>query len=456
MFRISIPLVLGTIAIMSITTTFTPLTTMMIVANAQQGEVQVESEGDLEATLNGESFTTGDTITISGTVEDRAIGSSMGIDVIDPQSTTIIEASPPLTADDTFTFSFQAGVEEDTAEILEPMELSGNYRVVVSYYENSGDSDINEVEFAFEYTPAQQGGVSPGPLGSEQVPEGLGTGGAAIGITPQEASPLQSLPSPMHQASHVGGIRVQVPDGWVVDDSFNGTDALSEQTVREHGGKYLGALCPQNQALPGTGEYRTCQFQSPTGADEGIVFYSFPNLQTRPEFEPLVRENRPITMTDLIGLYFDLNRELHVLFPPYIEIVSNTDIAVNVFDPQTNQTIGRVPAKYVEFTQTYPDDPDASYTEFVLLALNNDNATTTGYAVRPTLPAGQEDSREVPSFVRQVFDSFELLAPATTVAPTGTPPQTPPAVPQPLQQQEQQVSPSPFSQQLQLQQDLTP
>src|SRR5215213_6951753 len=284
MLTYSIALMLSAILIIGSIVAFTTTTTTVI---AQQGDIQVESEGDLEATLNGESFRTGDTITISGTVEDRAIGSFMGIDVIDPQSTTIIEASPPLTADDTFTFSFQAGVQEGT-EILEPMVLSGNYRVVVSYYENSGDFDVDEVEFAFEYTPAQQGGVSPGPLGSEQVPEGPGTGGgaggAAIGITPQESAPLQSLPSTMLQESNVGGIRVQVPEGWVVDDSFNGTDALAEQTVRQHNGKYLGALCPQNQALPGTSGYRSCQLKSPTGTDEdGLVFYSFLNLQTRPE-----------------------------------------------------------------------------------------------------------------------------------------------------------------------------
>ena len=53
--------------------TIVTLTSASTVANAQQGQIQVESEGDLEATLNGDSFTTGDTITNSGTVEDRAV-----------------------------------------------------------------------------------------------------------------------------------------------------------------------------------------------------------------------------------------------------------------------------------------------------------------------------------------------------------------------------------------------
>ncbi|MGH9990776.1 MAG: hypothetical protein ACREAS_10100, partial [Nitrososphaera sp.] len=69
MLRGSIALLLVAILVMSIVT-FTSVPSPIIVANAQQGEVQVESEGDLEATLNGESFTTGNTITISGTVED--------------------------------------------------------------------------------------------------------------------------------------------------------------------------------------------------------------------------------------------------------------------------------------------------------------------------------------------------------------------------------------------------
>jgi len=53
----SIALMLAAILIMNIAA--------FITASAQQGEIQVESDGGLEATLNGESFTTGEQLQLA-------------------------------------------------------------------------------------------------------------------------------------------------------------------------------------------------------------------------------------------------------------------------------------------------------------------------------------------------------------------------------------------------------
>lgn len=143
-----------------------------ITANAQQQQQQqVESaNGGLIATLNGDSFTTGDTIIVNGTVEAQQPGSYVAIEVIDPQSKIVEYGSTPVTADNnTFTYRFIAGEQQQQQEFddpNEPMITSGNYTMVVRYFPPPSDESVMEqVEFFFEYNAIEEGmtvgGTSP-------------------------------------------------------------------------------------------------------------------------------------------------------------------------------------------------------------------------------------------------------------------------------------------------------
>jgi hypothetical protein len=355
----------------------------------EEQEVPEASAGGLTATLNGDSFRAGDTITITGTVGEREPDSYVAIDVIDPQSNTVETAFPDVTADNTFTHSFVAG-EQEEFDADEPMETSGNYRVVARYFPPGEDGGVEEIELVFAYDATDSSSTAD-------------TAGAEGPTTT-----FQSIPD---------GFRAQVPDGWVVHD-INSTDPAWQQFTSQYGVEILANMCPQNQALPVIGGLYECTLESEN--DVGFQVFRFVDLQTRPELAALASQNRSITTSDLAALYIQFVRESESAEATQgLQIANDTDTTVNVIDPQTNQTVGTVPAKYVELTHANPFATGSFVREFALLVLGNDGGNTA-YVVRPMFLEGLESDTETPPFVSQVLDSFELLSSTTTTTQAST------------------------------------
>jgi hypothetical protein len=146
--------------------------------SAQQGEPQLEYDGGLTAMLNGDSFTTGDIITVSGSIEVRGPYSEALINVIDPEGKTVELVYVRVIADNEFTqftHSFIAGENEGKPDYEEPMVTSGNYRMVVQF-------GPERVEFIFRYTATS--GATTGSTTTEVTTSDNSTSSAAaINVT---------------------------------------------------------------------------------------------------------------------------------------------------------------------------------------------------------------------------------------------------------------------------------
>jgi hypothetical protein len=70
-------------------------------------------------------------------------------------------------------------------------------------------------------------------------------------VVPEIMEASATAPPTIFQ-SNVDGIRVQVPNGWTVDDTDN-TDPIVQQSEKNLEFAILARLCPQTEMLPKTG-----------------------------------------------------------------------------------------------------------------------------------------------------------------------------------------------------------
>ena len=443
-----------------------------------QQTTQEESEGDLEVDLNGEVFTTGQIITISGSIGDPGDQPILNIEVLDPEGSIVARASPVITQDNnTFKFSFEAGGQGPFMFGNKPMTISGNYRVTVTYLHSL--TSIDEVNFEFEYiatsrpegeeeeqsTGTQQDGgplrditgplPDPSERAGEEVNATTGTTtdtttarGTTTGMTPQQGAPISSAPTTFQ--SNVDSIRVGVPNGWVFED-INNTDPGLQQSEQSYGAEILAELCPQKQAKHQIGGTYLCP--DAEESFDSVSILRFADLKSRPEFASVVQRNQSITTNDLVAFYLQF-LEQKANFTN-IKLLKNVDTTVDVIDPQTGVSIVTAPAKHIQISYVNANGT-SNDGNVAFLVLSTD--VNTGYALLPVASLVTTAGELSPQH-QLVFDTFELMAWTGTsnlTTTAGPPISSSPS--QRMQQQEQglQIERAPSSELPQSQQHRLP
>ena len=274
----------------------------------------------------------------------------------------------------------------------------------------------------------------------------------------QQQQPLSSQPAVTQNGTTLfqsteDGIRLNVPEGWVIHDVNNTGSMLSEESTQGYGilaqlcteeeeEQQLGATAAARSNVSGSGDTTSCQ--GPEGDIIHIIRY--PDLDTRLQGSNNVTttttttNNNNMTTDNILSYHLQKLQEVGY---SGIEIVNSTDTTLNVADAQTNETIATiVPAKTVEMTYSTNFAPNETRAGSFILTSTNATApnpgTTKGYSVfyegnstatttaeTTTRPPGSLASTPLPAPVRQVFDSFELVAvPALAPPPPPTSPLT--------------------------------
>jgi hypothetical protein len=210
------------------------------------------------------------------------------------------------------------------------------------------------------------------------------------------AQPQQPQQQQGQFESQEGGFRLQVPEGWVIQDG----DDIIDSTTLDSGSEDVAVLCPEKDALPGIGGAHNCQAANLT---DSIFITRWSDLQSRPEFENASSSNNGVitpTTDDMVALWV---RYLQNVSASQIKIVNATD--VNGFTRIVNMTY-----QVVNKAGTLLPFDDYTYgvKAAVMLALSQDR--NTGYSIVNALSDHNIYNRtEFSPAVKEVFDSFELI-----------------------------------------------
>ena len=231
--------------------------------------------------------------------------------------------------------------------------------------------------------------------------------------------------------------RVQIPEGWVVQDVNNTGYALAAEVTQGYG--ILAQLCPEGEEegqqqqqqgaltnVSGSSSSSGSCKQQPQGEIVHIIRY--PNLGAR--LGIAVSDIRDMIPDSILEYEIQKLREVGYRD---INIVNSTDTTVNIHYTTTEDVPAAnvtVPAKLVEMAYSTSSAPNEIRRGYLILTATNATPpnleTVTGYSIfyegasgttaaEQTTTPPPSGNLSLPAPVRQVFGSFELIASEETV-----------------------------------------